>query len=221
MEDPTTQQVNMPWRKLQSVKIPRKSTFLSGAARKPAPAWNCGPWGIPGKDPHWSSSWRTAVHERDPCRSSFWKTVSHGRDSALKTGKSWGERSIRDMDWPQPPFPIPLRHSAGMRKNWWWSWPWRRGKGRFRFISHYPTLLLIGNKLILPFLNWVNCFACYCNYWVISLSVSWPMCFFHHSFLLILLRKEKETSLVGSWQPAKVKPPHFIIISIMLNISLK
>ena len=52
-----------------------------------------------------------------------------------------------------------------------------RGKVFFRFvlISHYPTLILVDNKLISPSRV---CFACDSNWGVFSLSLSRPTSFF-------------------------------------------
>ena len=77
-------------------------------------------------------------------------------------GRVWGVLPLRRkerqrqcvMNWPQPPFPVALRHSRrGGRENWEWSWAQEEGRGGggrcfmvwFCFLLSYIDL--IGNKL--------------------------------------------------------------------------
>ena len=73
-----------------------------------------------GRDPCWSSSWRTAPCGKDSRCSSSSGTVSHGRDPTLEQWQRVRSSPLRRkewqrcvMNWPQPPFPIPLHHSGG------------------------------------------------------------------------------------------------------------
>ena len=68
----------------------------------------------PVRDPHWSSSWRTAAREKDPRWrrswrtvsrgkhshwSSLWRTAACGKDSHWSGGRVWGGRSSRVNVW--------------------------------------------------------------------------------------------------------------------------
>ena len=167
----------MPWKKLQPVESPCQSRLLAGAVAygekscrskflagtmthgRPTLEQSV-PVGLYslGKDPCWSSSERTAAHRKDPCWSTSWRTVSHGRDSTLEQGKRVRRKEQQSvMNWPQPPFPIPLHHSGGggrrvanegvklsLERRDGGEW---EGGFSFGFVSHYPTLFLTVNKL--------------------------------------------------------------------------
>lgn len=137
VEDLRLQEVDMPWRKLQSVESSCQSRF-SGR--------NCGlQWIHTGA----ACSWRTVPHGEDPHWSRSWRMVSHGRDPTLETGTSgWRMEWQRIvMNWPQSPFPIPTppceEVKLGMRVKL------KRGvRGKvvgflyfiFVFTSHHPNL---------------------------------------------------------------------------------
>lgn len=91
------------------------------------------------------------------------------------------------------PSPIPLMgeevEESGVKE---WSWAWEEvmvGGNTWvcLFVSHYPTLFLIGNKI-----NWSSpcqvCFVHHNNWWVVSPSLSWYTNFFILFSSLVFLR---------------------------------
>lgn len=100
------------------------------------------------------------------------------------------------MDWLQPPFLVPLNClgelSLGRRAG---------GKGGkvvwilFGFFFQYPTLLLICSQL---------------NYLTVigeQTPCLYHGCEFFITILSIVMRRGNESSMVGTWVPAKVNPP--------------
>lgn len=133
MEDPTMEQVEMPWRQLQPVENPCWSRLLARIATcREEPVQEQVFWQElwPMGDPHWnilylkdctpwrvlylrcSSSWGTAAHGKDPCWCSLWRTVSDWGAPHWIRGTVWGARSSRNkLLWtyhnPHSPFGSP------------------------------------------------------------------------------------------------------------------
>jgi len=162
-EDPTPQQVGIPWRKLQ----PMESPYRAGSWQElwPMEKTPCrsrfsgrtyGPWGTHNgaagcwrtashrKDPYWSSLWRTAAWGKDLCWRSSWRTVSHGRDPTLEQGKGVRRKERQRqcvMNWLQPRFPVTLHHSeGGGRRVRTEAEPWKKGGMRGKWIWFYFLL---------------------------------------------------------------------------------
>lgn len=133
-----------------------------------------------------------------PCWISSGRVASCGRDSMLeqKSIKMKEHQWWSIMDWPQPSFLVPL-HLLGEqgRKGW-------MGGKVFFFglflVSHWCSLLSIGNKLYQSPLCWI-CFAYDGNWWGISLYSSQPMNFF---FIIFSPHPSKEEK----WESSVVVP---------------
>lgn len=74
-----------------------------------------------GKNPCWSSSWRTSAPGKAPCWSASWRTVSRGRDLTLK----W-RKSVRRKEHQRRGIRTDYKvHPALLRGRSWGSWEWR------------------------------------------------------------------------------------------------
>ena len=174
MEDPMTEQVGMPWQKLQPMESPCRSRLQSGAVacreeptqEQPVPEGLhpmerthagavCEGLSPMGGTPRWSRGrvWRGRSSREDLVR------ADHSPCSS-STCAAWqgGGRKVGNEG---------VKLSLGCREGW--------GEGGFSFVLDFPTLFLTGNRLNQFFPSWV-CFARDSSRWVIALSLSWPVC---------------------------------------------
>lgn len=97
MDDPTPQQLNVPWRKLKPVEIPCRKRLLSGSVADGVLTTVCSWRTAPdGKDPHLSSSWKTAICGGDP-------TVDQRKHVMRKEQQRWCVIKLLQPPIPHPP----------------------------------------------------------------------------------------------------------------------
>lgn len=137
------------------------SPWRSVEGKDPPPAHGCPtleqsiPEGVhPVGGTYTGTSWRSAACGKDWHGRSLLRIVSCGSDPMLRQRTSeerfsseWGRSSRDDMNWPQPPFAVPLRRE----RIWEWSWAWEEGKWgedvlRFSFYFSSSHSDLIGCK---------------------------------------------------------------------------
>ena len=113
------------------------------------------------KDSRWSSLCRTVSREREP-------TPEQGQRARSPPLRRKERQRQRVMNWPQPPFPVPLSYSRGGGREFGSeAEPGKKGEvgGRCFKICFYfslPYSDLIGDKLNYPFLSR---FSLFCPWW--------------------------------------------------------